>query len=158
MYEAEVADDVYGDDPTINRLDGMAAKRTGKEAAMFVPSGTMGNQICSPTHTQPGDEIITTPYAHLFHDECGVPARPAHVSCAMTDLPCRMIAPDDIENLIRPERIPIFRIPVFCVLKMPCVMVTQCLWSKCEPYMRLRMDMGFACIWMVRVCLMRLLH
>ncbi len=58
MYEAELGDDVYGDDPTINRLEELAAEMVGKEAALFVPSGTMGNQIAIMTHTKLGDEII----------------------------------------------------------------------------------------------------
>ncbi len=121
MYEAEVDDDVYGDDPTINRLENMAAERMGKEAAMFVPSGTMGNQICILTHTQPGDEIITTPYAHIFHYECGAPARLAHVSCAMADHPSQMIEPDDVEKLIRPEGDPHFpHTSLLCVENALC--------------------------------------
>lgn len=98
MYEAEVDDDVYGDNPTVNRLEKMAAERMGKEAAMFVPRGTMGNQMCTLTHTQPGDEIIITPYAHIFHYECGGHARLSHVSCAMAKHLSQMIEPDNTKN------------------------------------------------------------
>ena len=54
MFEAEVGDDVYGEDPTINRLEKRAAEIFGREAALFVPSGTMGNQIAIKLHTHPG--------------------------------------------------------------------------------------------------------
>ena len=108
MMEAEVDDDVYGDDPTINRLEAMAADLVGKEAAMFVPSGTMGNQVSIMTHTTPGDEIITTPYAHIVHYECGAPARLSHVMCAMADNPDQTVHPEDVERLIRPKGDPHF--------------------------------------------------
>jgi threonine aldolase len=59
MFEAEVGDDVYHEDPTINRLEEAAARATGKEASVFVPTGTMGNQIALKTHTQPGQATTT---------------------------------------------------------------------------------------------------
>src|SRR5271167_3276506 len=58
MFEAEVGDDVYGEDPTINRLEKRAAEIFGREAALFVPSGTMGNQIAIKLHTHHGQEVI----------------------------------------------------------------------------------------------------
>lgn len=103
MMNAEVGDDVYGDDPTVNRLEELAAARMGKEAAMFVPSGTMGNQISIMAHTGYGDEIIATPHAHLVHYECGAPARLAGVSYALADNPDHMIYPEDVRRLVRPE-------------------------------------------------------
>ena len=60
MLEAEVGDDVYGEDPTVNRLEQVAAGITGKEAALLVPTGTMGNTICIKVHTEHGQEVITT--------------------------------------------------------------------------------------------------
>lgn len=66
MAQAEVGDDVFGDDPTVNRLQEVAAARFGKEAALFVPSGTMANQICVRAHTEPGDEIILEASSHIF--------------------------------------------------------------------------------------------
>jgi threonine aldolase len=71
MFEAEVGDDVYGEDPTVNRLEAMAAERLGKEAAMFVPSGTMANLICVLTHCDRGDEAILGHIAHIFLFEAG---------------------------------------------------------------------------------------
>ncbi|HID85747.1 MAG TPA: threonine aldolase, partial [Anaerolineae bacterium] len=58
MYRAEVGDDVFGEDPTVNRLEEMAAERMGKEAGLFVVSGTMGNLVALLTHCQRGDEVI----------------------------------------------------------------------------------------------------
>src|SRR4030042_1843637 len=58
MAEAEVGDDVFGEDPTVNALQQKVAKILGKETSIFVPSGTMGNQLAIKSHTQPGDEVI----------------------------------------------------------------------------------------------------
>src|SRR5215469_12856654 len=69
MAEAEVGDDVYGEDPTINRLEERAAQIFGREAAIFVPSGTMGNQIAIRIHTQHGQEIICEERGHIFNYE-----------------------------------------------------------------------------------------
>ncbi len=74
MAEAEVGDDVYGEDPTVNRLEAAAARVTGKEAALFVPSGTMGNQIALHVHTRPGQEIISDERSHIILYEMGGPA------------------------------------------------------------------------------------
>lgn len=71
MYTAEVGDDVYGEDPTINRLEQLGAEITGKEAALFVASGTMGNQLAVMTHSRKGDEIICEAESHLFYYEVG---------------------------------------------------------------------------------------
>ncbi|HEY3781826.1 MAG TPA: GntG family PLP-dependent aldolase [Fimbriimonadaceae bacterium] len=74
MMNAKLGDDVLGDDPTVNELEELAAKKTGKEAAMFVPSGTMGNQIAVATHTNPGDAILIEEDAHILYYEVGAPA------------------------------------------------------------------------------------
>ena len=71
MYRAEVGDDVFGDDPTVNRLEEMAAERLGKEAALFVASGTMGNLVALLTHCQRGDEAIVGNCSHTFLFEQG---------------------------------------------------------------------------------------
>lgn len=71
MAAAEVGDDVYGEDPTVNRLQERSAKIFGKEAALFVPSGTMGNQIAVKVHTRPGDEVIIEERGHIFNYEVG---------------------------------------------------------------------------------------
>jgi threonine aldolase len=71
MAKAEVGDDVYGDDPTVNKLQEMAAEITGKEAGLFVPSGTMGNLAAILTHCQRGDEVILGQKNHTFLFEAG---------------------------------------------------------------------------------------
>ena len=73
MYEAEVGDDVFGEDPTTNRLQETVADVLGKEAALFVPSGMMGNQLGLKVHTQPGDEVIVERTCHIFNYESGAP-------------------------------------------------------------------------------------
>src|SRR5690349_13215987 len=67
MAEAEVGDDVYGEDPTVNRLEQRAAEIAGKEAALFVPSGTMGNTIGIKVHTQHGQEVICEQRCHILN-------------------------------------------------------------------------------------------
>lgn len=73
MLAAELGDDVLGDDPTVERLEAMAAARTGKEAAVFVPSGTMANQIAVQVWTKPGDAILVEQDAHVLFYESGGP-------------------------------------------------------------------------------------
>src|SRR5437764_9206642 len=69
MAEAEVGDDVYGEDPTVNRLQERAAEIFGKEAAIFVPTGSMGNQIAVKLHTRPGQEVVIEERGHIFNFE-----------------------------------------------------------------------------------------
>ncbi len=79
MIRADVGDDVFGEDPTVNRLQEVVAEMTGKEAALFVPSGTMGNQISINAHTRPGEEIIVERDSHIVNYECGASAMLAGV-------------------------------------------------------------------------------
>jgi threonine aldolase len=74
MAEADVGDDVYLEDPTVNRLQERAAEIFDKEAALFVPSGTMGNQICLRLHTRPGTEVVLEERSHIFNYEMGASA------------------------------------------------------------------------------------
>jgi len=71
MADADVGDDVFGEDPTVNRLQERAAALLGKQAALFVPSGIMANQLAIRALTQPGDEVIIEAQAHIFHYEAG---------------------------------------------------------------------------------------
>src|SRR5687768_1775994 len=75
MTGAPLGDDVFGDDPTVIRLEERAAEMLRKEAAIFVPSGTMGNTIAVAVHCRPGDEVILERSSHTFNFECGGPAR-----------------------------------------------------------------------------------
>ena len=71
IFHAELGDDVFGEDPTTNRLEKMAAERIGKEAAMMVASGTMGNLVCVLTHCRRGEEVILGDRSHMFFYEAG---------------------------------------------------------------------------------------
>jgi len=71
MYEAEVGDDVHGDDPTVNKLEELAAEKVGKEAALFVPSGTMGNTIAMVVGAGEGKEVLLEEKSHIMLFECG---------------------------------------------------------------------------------------
>jgi threonine aldolase len=103
MYEAEVGDDVFGEDPTVNALQEYAAELTGKEAALFVSSGVMGNQLCLHIHTHPYDEVICEADAHIFHYESGSPAALSGIQIMPVAGFHGVITPDQIEPLIRPE-------------------------------------------------------
>jgi threonine aldolase len=103
MAAAEVGDDVYLDDPTVNHLQERAAEVFGKEAALFVPSGTMGNQIAIRVHTSPGQEVITEGCAHIYEFEMaamaaisGVLARPIPALDGILDW-------ESIRKAIRPK-------------------------------------------------------
>ncbi len=72
MAEAEVGDDVYREDPTVNRLQERAAEIFGREAALLVPSGTMGNQAALKVHTRPGQEVICEARSHIYNYEMGM--------------------------------------------------------------------------------------
>lgn len=78
---AEVGDDVMREDPSVNRLEERVAALLGKEAALFVPSGTMSNQICVRVHTQPGDEMLCEEGCHIYFYEAGGPAVLSGVTC-----------------------------------------------------------------------------
>lgn len=75
MAAAEVGDDVYGEDPTVRRLEERAAELLGTEAALFVPSGTMGNQVAIACHTRPGQEVIVEVGSHIYNVELGTMSR-----------------------------------------------------------------------------------
>ena len=102
MYEAEVGDDVYKEDPSINRLEGYVAELLGKEAALFVPSGVMGNQICLNVLTNPGDEVICESDSHIFQYESGSPAALSGIQLCPVKGKNGIIIPEDIVPLLRP--------------------------------------------------------
>ncbi len=105
MFNAEVGDDVYGDDPTIIELEEKSAKLLGKEAALFVPSGTFGNQLAVLTHTKRGDEVLLGDACHILMHEVGAAALisgvqlrqiPTHNGSMLIKDVSRMIRTDDI--------------------------------------------------------------
>jgi threonine aldolase len=102
MFEAELGDDVYGEDPTVNRLEAMAAERLGKEAAMFVPSGAMANLACLLAHCARGDEAIMGHMAHTFLFEAGSSAAVGGIHPrTVPNQPDGTLALEDIEAAIR---------------------------------------------------------
>jgi threonine aldolase len=104
MAKAEVGDDVYGDDPTVNRLQEMAAEMTGHEAGLFVASGTMGNLSAVLAHCQRGDEVILGKDAHTYRYEAGgISVLGGVHSCQLPNQLDGSIALDDIEGAIRAD-------------------------------------------------------
>lgn len=103
MYEAELGDDVYKEDPTANELEKYAAELLGKEAALFVPSGVMGNQICLNVHTRPGDEVICEKDAHIFQYESGSPAWLSGIQMSLVDGTRGVFTAGQLKPYIRPE-------------------------------------------------------
>ncbi len=101
MSTAEVGDDVLGDDPTVIELQNRIASMLGKEAAIFVPSGTMSNAIAIKTHTKPGDEIITHEKSHIYRYEGGGYAMLSGCSVALIGGAHGIMPPDSIKKAIR---------------------------------------------------------
>src|SRR4051812_17590908 len=103
MAEAEVGDDVYGEDPTVNRLQQRAAEIFGREAAIFVPTGSMGNLIALKIHTKPGQEVICEEWGHILNFEM------ASMSAVAACMPRPVRTPDGIltwplvKEAIRPK-------------------------------------------------------
>ncbi len=104
MAEAEVGDDVYGDDPTVNELEKVAAEIAGKAAAMFVPSGTFGNQVSIMTHIKPTDEVIAGTGCHIIQHECGAAARLSGAFIREVPDLAGYMKPEEIEAKIRKTR------------------------------------------------------
>lgn len=115
MYEAEVGDDVYREDPTVNRLEARAAEILGKEAALFVPTGTMGNQVAVLTHTRRGEEVIVEAESHVFMYEVGGIA--ALSACQVRTVPGVRGAMDPaaVEAAIRADNVHFPRTGLVCV-------------------------------------------
>ena len=106
MATAEVGDDVSSEDPTLNRLEEMAAERLGKESAVFVASGTMGNLVCQLTHCARGEEIIVGDHAHIVTSEQGGTAAMGGIqSRTVPNQPDGKLLLVDIEAAIRPDNI-----------------------------------------------------
>ena len=106
MAEAEVGDDVFGEDPTVNKLEEMAADRMGKEAALFVASGTMGNLVSLLAHCGRGEEIILGSFAHTFYFEQGGSAAVGGIHPrTLPNQPDGTLTLSDIEGAIRADNV-----------------------------------------------------
>ena len=115
MATAEVGDDVYRDDPTVIKLEELAAQMLGKEAALFVASGTMGNQLCVMTHTSRGDEVILGDEGHIFVHEVGAAAVLSGVTLRQLKFPGGIPDAAMIERAIRSEDIHEPRTSLICM-------------------------------------------
>ena len=105
MAEAEVGDDVFGEDPTVNRLEALAAERLGKEAGLFVVSGTMGNQASLMAQTQRGDEVILDESSHIFNYEVAALVVLSAVQPRTLRGHYGILDPEDIRRAVRPPNI-----------------------------------------------------
>jgi len=103
MLEAEVGDDVFGEDPTVNELERKGAEIFGKEAALFCPSGTMTNQIAISVHTKPGDEVICHELSHVFNYEGGGIARNSLCSTKLVFNDDAILHPEEIEASVNDD-------------------------------------------------------
>ena len=115
MARAEVGDDVFGEDPTVRALEELGADMIGKEAALFVPSGTMGNQVAVMTHAGRGDEIIVERDAHLYFYEAGALAVLAGVQVWPIKGAGGFMAPGEIAAGIRGDNIHFPRTALLCL-------------------------------------------
>ncbi len=105
MAQAEVGDDVFSEDPTVNLLQEKTAELLGKEAALFVPSGTMSNQICLRLLTRPGDEVICDLHAHVYRNEAAAGAVMAGLSFYPLAGDQGRLSRDQVASAIQPENI-----------------------------------------------------
>jgi len=103
MAQAEVGDDVFGEDPSVNRLQERMADYLGHEAALFVASGVMANQVAIASHTSPGDEVILESFSHIYNYEAGSPAFLSGVQLHPIPNEDGIITPDDLTEALRPK-------------------------------------------------------
>ncbi len=103
MADAEVGDDVFGEDPTVNRLQEKVAGLLGKEAGLYVASGVMSNQLALKSHTNPGDEVIVERDSHIFNYETAAPALLSGIQLNPVPGMRGLMTAEDVEESIRPE-------------------------------------------------------
>jgi threonine aldolase len=115
MAAAEVGDDVFGEDPTVNRLQDYVADLLGKEAALFVPSGTMGNQLCVKVHTHAGDEIILEKECHVFNYETAGTAFLSGVQVHTIEGVQGVLPLDGLRKAVRPRVYYMPRTALICI-------------------------------------------
>lgn len=115
MAAAEVGDDVYGEDPTVRALQERVADLFGTEAALFVPSGTMSNQIAIRAHCRPGDELLCEATCHIYTWESGGPAILSGVTCRPIDGDYGLLGVDRLRGKIRPDNEHYVRTRLVCL-------------------------------------------
>ncbi len=112
---AEVGDDVLGDDPTVQQLERFVAGLLGKESAVYMPSGTMTNQVALRAHTEPGDEVILESQAHIYYYEGGAPAALSGVMCRLIDGNRGVFTAADLEKVLRPNDVHFPKTKLVCL-------------------------------------------
>jgi len=115
MMEAPLGDDVFGDDPTVLRLEALAAERLGKQAALFVPSGTMANQVAVRCHTSPGDLVIMAEAAHVYQYEGGAPAMISGVLIRLLAAERGILDPAAVRDALPPDDVHFAPATLLCV-------------------------------------------
>ena len=115
MLEAPVGDDVFGEDPTVNRLEEYVAELLGKEAALYAPSGTMTNQIGVHVNTNRGDEVLLHEGAHVFVYEAGAPAMLSGVQLRTLPGENGVLDPETVRAAVRPENVHFPRSRLLCL-------------------------------------------
>lgn len=115
IFKAEVGDDVFGDDPTVIKLENIVADLLGKQKALFVPSGTMANQLCLRSQTQPGDECILEKDSHIFNYEVGSASALSGLQLHPIKGRRGVITKEQIEEEIRSDNIHIPRTALICL-------------------------------------------
>lgn len=115
MQAAPVGDDVFCEDPTVNELQEKVAAFLGKEAALFVPSGTMSNQVAVKTHTQPGDELLCEAQCHIYGFEAGGPAVLSGVTCRTLEGEYGILDVSQLQDKVRPINEHLVRTRLVCL-------------------------------------------
>jgi len=115
MARADVGDDVWEEDPTVKRLEALAAERTGKEAGLFVTSGTQGNLVSVCAHTQPGQEVVLDLDCHIFNAEVAGSARLGGVQMRPVKTPRGFLTPDQVREALRPANIHLPQTGLVCL-------------------------------------------
>src|SRR5882672_1244754 len=115
MARADVGDDVWEEDPTVKRLEAMAAERLAKEAGLFVTSGTQGNLLSVLSQTQPGDEVVLDLDSHIFNAEVGGSARLGGVQMRPLKTTRGFLTPDQVRESLRPANIHLPKTALVCL-------------------------------------------
>jgi threonine aldolase len=115
IQAADVGDDCFNEDPTVHRLQDKFAAMLGKEAALYVPSGTMSNQTCIKAHTQPGDELICETTCHIYNFEAGGPAALSGVTCRTIEGDYGILDVSQLEGKVRPVNDHLVRTRLVCL-------------------------------------------
>jgi threonine aldolase len=115
MARAEVGDDVWGEDPTVQRLEALAAQRLGKAAGLFVTSGTQGNLVSVVTHTRPGQEVVLDLDSHIFNYEVAGGAVIGNVQMRPTQTARGFLTPEQVREALRPANIHLPQTGLVCI-------------------------------------------